>query len=276
MKHGLLGIFTVIVLTACSGDDGPKPAPTPAPGAPIASPTPAPVSMEEWRKVHSTVTSSITGVTYPVHVYLPQTYLVSAQDYPVIYATDGQWVFESFSRMLAEQEVPAILVAIEQGPDNRRATDYALPGAEDYLAFLRAELLPLIESEYRVDTLNRSLVGSSFGGLFVGTVLFLDDVSEPLFKNYMAFDASFWQNWPTTQELEQARYNASQELNVTLVLSAATGAQSNRYNVGLYQQMLEQRNYSGLTIYRRDYPVNHEQIADPSFEDAIQLLFPEQ
>jgi predicted alpha/beta superfamily hydrolase len=47
-------------------------------------------------------------------------------------------------------------------------------GAEKFYDFLREELLPFIESEYRAETRNRGLMGYSLGGLFACYTLFKD------------------------------------------------------------------------------------------------------
>ena len=44
--------------------------------------------------------SSITGISYPYHVYLPKGYDESNKNYPVIYATDGQWEFKRFAHAI--------------------------------------------------------------------------------------------------------------------------------------------------------------------------------
>src|SRR5690606_8529401 len=115
-----------------------------------------------------TFVSKITGIAYPFRVYAPAGYGSGAKTYPIIYATDGQWYGEGFSQAIKSKGKEIILVAIEQGPDDRRATDYTLPGARAYFKFLTTELLPAVESVYRVDPKQRGLSGASYGGLFVG------------------------------------------------------------------------------------------------------------
>ena len=55
-------------------------------------------------------------------------------------------------------------------------------GAENFLSFIKNELIPDIEVKYRSDTLNRGFVGYSFGGLF-GAYILLND--PQLFQNYI-------------------------------------------------------------------------------------------
>ncbi len=223
--------------------------------------------------MRDSILSQITTIDYPVHVVLPDGYEDTQNRFPVIYATDGQWVTEGFSQAVAEKGKQLILVTIEQGPGDRRAIDFRIPGAYDYLRFIEEELLPSVESIYRVDTSERTFCGTSYGGLLVGIAFILDDVENPLFKNYLSFDGSFWSTASTLYSLEDQRYAASKTKNATLFLTSATGYQNNDRWVTTFQNRIESRGYNGLTIVRRSYPVVHNDVAQPSFEAALDLLF---
>lgn len=225
------------------------------------------------RERHFSITSTITGIEYPLHIYLPADYETSGESYPVIYATDGQWIFRGFSQIIDHENKSLILVAIEQGPNDRRAIDYRLPGLHTYFDFLTAELLPQIENDFRIDGSNRTLLGTSYGGILAGLAPLIDDIENPWFKNYLSFDPSFWVNQNGTMSLEQERYNASNNLNATLLLTSATGTQGNDYYVSWYMDLLQQRNYNGLRILRYSYSVHHNDVANPSFATALNLLF---
>lgn len=224
-------------------------------------------------EIDDSIGSRITLIEYPVHVFLPLGYGESTRRYPIVYATDGQWVTEGFSQAVAGKGKQLILVTVEQGPGDRRAIDFLLPGAYDYLRFLGEELLPAVESIYRVDTSERTLCGTSYGGLLVGLVFILDDVEEPLFRNYLSFDGSFWSKSSTMYALEDERYAASSQKHATLYLTSATGRTNNDRWVNAFERRIESRGYEGLRIIRRSYPVEHNDVAQPSFDDALDLLF---
>lgn len=259
-----LVLAAVLVVSGCGSTGNPK--------ARGTADQPASVSVPNPRVEQIQILSAITGIRYPVRIYLPADYHASNKHYPVIYATDGQWVFQGFSEKLDEKAVSAILVAVEQGPNNRRNTDYLWPGAKDYYQFLITELLPLIENQYRVDIENRTLSGTSYGGVFVGLVLLMDDPVAPYFKNYLSFDASFYEHPQATEDLFVARFNASQELHARLVLTSATAIGNDQY-VTAFQRALEAANFEGLLIYRKKYAVHHNNVASPSFEDALDIIF---
>ncbi|MDQ8186028.1 alpha/beta hydrolase-fold protein [Pelagicoccus sp. SDUM812002] len=219
------------------------------------------------------IPSQITSIDYPVHVVLPDGYENSQKRFPIIYATDGQWVTGGFSSAVTERKKQLILVTIEQGPGDRRAIDFRLPGAYNYIRFIEEELLPSVESIYRVNTSERTFCGTSYGGLLVGLVFLLDDVENPLFKNYLSFDGSFWSSAATLYSLENERYAASKRKNATLYLTSATGFQNNDRWVTNFQNRIESRGYEGLTVVRRSYPVEHNDVAQPSFDAALEFLY---
>jgi predicted alpha/beta superfamily hydrolase len=157
------------------------------------------------------VSRSVEGEIYPIEVVLPDDY-DSTRTYPVLYFTD--WWFSRqagphmYMRMRSADVIePIIIVGIgTKGDMNdwilerlRDLTPTRLPeldipdsiaagsrgttgGAANFLAFIKNELIPLVEDKYPCDTLDRGLLGYSLGGLF-GTYVF---VSEPqLFQKYL-------------------------------------------------------------------------------------------
>ncbi|UTF59899.1 alpha/beta hydrolase [Gilvimarinus sp. DA14] len=217
-------------------------------------------------------TSAITGVEYPVHIYLPPGYDDSQRRYPVIYALDGQTLFPGLPYLLEDEGVEAILVAIAEGPDDRRRTDYLLPGARDYFQFIVHELIPFAEAGLRVDTSQRTIAGTSFGGVFAGLALLMDDSVDPVFHNFFAFDASFYQHPEQTEQLEQNRYLASAQLNAKVFLSSALPEGNDEF-VTLFEASLAERNFNGLTVYRDRFQSTHGKITEPSFRRAIGQLW---
>lgn len=143
---------------------------------------------------------------YDLYIALPDSYAVSDQTYPVIYILDGQWDFSLASTIAGNLHVDlclpeCLMVGVTysgESPeyDSLRAMDLSpSPGdagtgrGPQFLEFVKEELIPFIESEYRV-TADRTLCGSSFGGLFVlytllsAPTLFRRLVSLSPFLNY--------------------------------------------------------------------------------------------
>jgi hypothetical protein len=150
-----------------------EPAPPPTEPAPPAEQPPPATS----RVVSDTITSAKTGATYPIDIYLPASYDGGSASYPVIYAMDGDAIFNppgsrfaNFKDILDKRGTQAILVGI--GGSARREQDYTLPGARPYHDFLTLELVPFIETRYRADVKKRLLTGLSLSGSMAGIALF--------------------------------------------------------------------------------------------------------
>jgi enterochelin esterase-like enzyme len=226
------------------------------------------------------ISSNITGITYPYRVYLPVGYHESDKSYPILYSTDGQWEYWRFSYVIETSNKEVILVSIEQGPEQRRIIDYGLPGSHDYLDFIETEMIPLIESTYRVDSTNRTLEGASWGGLLVRHAL-SREVTKPLFKNFITIDGSYGtfslppliNDNSQYQVMEDAAFPTGTTLNANIYISGATVA-GNGDLVESFKNELQARAIKGLTIYHQSFNVRHEESARPSIKDALLKLYP--
>ena len=118
---------------------------------------------------------------FHIFVRVPPGYDATDQSYPVVYALDGDSLFPILSPQhlfvsFDEPAVPeAIIVGIAYGsfsPErgNHRRTDYSAPPLEDgdphgggarFQRFLKFELMPSIERQFRIDPAKRILVGQS-------------------------------------------------------------------------------------------------------------------
>lgn len=153
----------------------------------------------EVRKITSSV---VAGQEYELHILLPGGYKNSTKKYPIVYLMDSQWDFPLVKCLYGEHYfdgfIPELIVVgvtwegVNPNPDSLRARDYTptkearLPqsgGAEQFLAFMKNELFPFIETNYRADSKNRSLMGCSLGGLFTLYTLF---THTDMFTGYAA------------------------------------------------------------------------------------------
>lgn len=126
-------------------------------------------------------------------------------------------------------------------------------GAGDFLAFLNEQVKPFINSRYRVDQDNETLVGYSFGGLFALYALFSSPQS---FDNYIVGSPSIWWDNGLTFSLEEKLFRASGKLPKQVFLSAGALEQG---TMGTYvidmaedvrrlREKLSSRNYPGLWV----------------------------
>lgn len=153
----------------------------------------------EVRKITSSI---VSGQEYELHILLPGGYKNSNKKYPVVYLMDSQWDFPLVKSLYGEHYfdgfIPELIVVgvtwggASPNPDSLRARDYTptkenrLPqsgGADQFLSFMKNELFPFIESNYKADNTNRTLMGCSLGGLFTLYTLF---TQPDLFTGYAA------------------------------------------------------------------------------------------
>lgn len=174
----------------------------------FASTALAPVSAEQQESSDGIIPlnhlSALTGdyfkieskvVQRPFHIYvrLPLDYAEHPEkNYPIVYLLDGDSTFPMLAAnhifLHYDDKLPeAILVGIAYGgfdPEiNKRGYDFSSPandalkgqgGAPKFQAFLKNELLPTVESRFRVERDRRVLVGQSRGGHFVLYSAFTD------------------------------------------------------------------------------------------------------
>jgi predicted alpha/beta superfamily hydrolase len=153
----------------------------------------------EVRKITSSI---VAGQEYELQILLPGGYKNSTKKYPVVYLMDSQWDFPLVKSLYGEHYfdgfIPELIIVgvtwggVNPNPDSLRARDYTpsnenrLPqsgGADNFLSFMKNELFPFIETNYKADNNNRSLMGCSLGGLFTLYTLF---TQPELFTGYAA------------------------------------------------------------------------------------------
>ncbi len=159
------------------------------------------------------VKSRGNGVEYVVQVWLPPGLDTMTVRPPVFIVTDANLAFHTVHETVAMLSIagevaPLIVVGVGYPQtDGRGYTPaYALSRTRDYtptnvaempggggsaafLAFLKDELVPMVEAKYRADPTRRGLGGHSLGGLFSTYAL----LHEPgLFTRYWIGSPSLW------------------------------------------------------------------------------------
>ncbi len=167
------------------------------------------VYAQENSVISDSIYSNILKEERSIKIQLPKSYKPGSTDkYGVIYVTDGEWSMNLFSFIykFAQDEnyvPPAIIISIPNkyiNNKNQRERDF-LPvhvsqaplsgGADNFLSFIKNELIPYINNKYPTNGTN-SIYGHSYGGMFVLYAL----LTEPqLFESYYTSDAPFsWNN----------------------------------------------------------------------------------
>lgn len=169
-----------------------------------------PAEREPVVPAHDTLTiaSRAVGESRVINVHTPPGYASGGARFPVLYMPDGginedfPHVVRTVDSLIAAGAIrPVIVVGIPNterrrdmtGP-TRFAADSAIAprvgGSAAFRAFIRNELMPLVEARYRT-TQERAIVGESLAGLFIVETLLTD---PSLFDHYIALDPSVWWN----------------------------------------------------------------------------------
>lgn len=151
--------------------------------------------------------SSVVGRSFHIYVSLPEGYdSTESTEYPVVYLLDGDSLFPILAAnhlfLNYDEDLPkAIVVGIAYGSfdpaTNKRGYDFSAPapdatseqgGAPEFLSFLKSELLPEVERQFRVNSSRSVLFGQSRGGYMV---LYSAFAEPDLFWGRIASNSSF-------------------------------------------------------------------------------------
>lgn len=179
------------------------------------------------------IKSTILKEDRTLNIYFPTSYDIDkSKKYPVIYLLDGSKdedfihiagivQFGSFPwiNMLPE----AIVVGIGN-VDRKR--DFTYPSSieidqkefptsgksEKFIQFLKKELLPFIDTNYRT-TNGKTLIGQSLGGLLATEVLFK---TPNLFNNYIIVSPSLWWDAEKLLTFTPVKYNTKKSIYIAV------------------------------------------------------------
>jgi predicted alpha/beta superfamily hydrolase len=248
-----------------------------------------------------TIRSSVLNEDRELLISLPDSYSDNNYTrYPVLYLLDGQKFFRSFSGVVkqlssdASPQVPEMIVVgitsqqrvrdsspthSLNGYSGREEKGYEVSGgADNFLAFIKTELITFIDANYRTNSY-RTFVGYSFTGLPVLHSLF--EYPE-IFNSYLVIDFSAW--WDSEVTLKNMKmffreYSGSAKKDVFI-------ATENRvYNV-VYPESTNPT-WRFIQAFRKQRPVsisfgykrygykeeNHHSMPLVSFIDGLKYIF---
>ena len=228
--------------------------------APSGPPAPSPVP--GYRIEKRVLTSAALSEERAYFVGLPEAYAVGAdRRYPVIYVLDGLSQGLPVAKVAAELSrdklMPELIVVAIPNVSGGRERDYTPPSmrqdherpdspagkADAFLAFLRTELIPTIERDFRTAP-ERLLAGNSRGGLFV----FYSLMAEPsLFHVRFAHSTPLWREDEHLVKRFDAFLSATPDLRGALFLSVGGNETENMKRGFMYASgALEKRAPRGL------------------------------
>jgi predicted alpha/beta superfamily hydrolase len=240
-------------------------------------------------QVQKITSNIVSGQEYALEIMLPADYGKTNKKYPVIYLMDSQWDFPLVTALYGQQYydgfVPsAIIVGVTwtgkyANPDSLRARDYTPSpvkqtiqsgGADRFLAFMRKELFPFIESRYSADKDNRILMGCSLGGLFTLYTLF---TQPDLFRYYVAASPAInWDNEIISRA--EIKYFENRSKPAARLYLCEGGVEK---GVPLYENFvrhLSKRGYNNLQIKSQVLEnIGHSGTKGEGYERGMQFVF---
>jgi predicted alpha/beta superfamily hydrolase len=240
-----------------------------------------------------TLTSALVDQEFKLHVYLPPGYRGSERRFPTVYLTDSDAYFGFFRSMIANLAFgnlvpPTVVVGIAYEEDTqsylkKRERDLLpvavanSPGsgqAETFVAFLREELFPFVESHYRVDPDDRTIAGMSAGATFAAYVL----CTQPeLFHRYVIVSPYlvFGQEVVLDLEAEYARDNDT----LPVCVYTAMGELEPEFALKPWKALgenMRKRGYTDLEFERDLLPgLSHMDVVFTAYVNGIKKVFAE-
>lgn len=205
-------------------------------------------------------------------VYLPQSYDsddIFPKKYPVLFLLDGASHFTYASGVVDfmsakgaynNYQIPeTIIVAINNRHPDDRFKDYSPTnvasfdensgGGDKFLRFIKEELMPHIDQNFRTLPLN-IIAGHSMGGLLVVYDFFQ---VQSLFQAHIAMDPSIW--WDNMAMFRLARSSLAKDLHGPLYVSTYGKAQR-REEYREFVKLIDEKNAPGV---RTKFQVFHDE-----------------
>ena len=241
----------------------------------------------ENTEVHKVISTIVPDQVYDLYIALPGSYH-HAQDkeYPIIVVLDGQWDFElvrgitgrlAFDGMMPE----AIVAAVSWGgegdePAELRWRDFIrqddMTGANLFLSALTQELVPYLESQFRVGD-RRVLMGSSIGGLFT-TYAMLENPGY--FDGYIASEGSYFRDQEYLSE-KLASLSGTNSLYGVRSFLGAGSLQNELSKLEDVKEMTKQIKLTRLEGFKNKTKVfkgfGHGGVAPITFSNGLQYVF---
>ena len=263
-----------------------------------------------------TMTLEASGREYSISVALPYDYADSAKTYAVLYGLDANGQFGTLvetARMLrfGEQIPQLIIVGIgypfggrQLNAEPHRIIDFfpvlergwievARPNwpepipvydtghANQFLEFITAELIPLIEARYRVDSRDRAIYGHSGGGWFS---LYAILEGAGTFRRAIIGSPSLWWGHGLMFDLEAAYAERNESLPARVFLSVGADEPNTPFadidcfcmtiNVGRLTDTLEKRKYKDFEWTTHIFEgENHNSVVPPTISRGLRYIY---
>lgn len=216
-------------------------------------------SFAQMSDIHKdSIYSEILKEVRPIQVVLPKNYDAgSPEKYELLFCLDGvpDFLRMELDILRGEGFVPQniIIVGLPNTVRNgvyMRDRDFApsgIPslsgGADNFLSFIKEELMPYFQNKFKAKTSGHTLYGGSLAGLFV-MYAFLEDAG--LFTSYIAVDPSLWWNNFYLNKIALKKFNSHISLNNTLFIAGREGNYYGYMGIAELDSVLKAKAPAGL------------------------------
>ena len=256
----------------------------------------------------SCVESKYTGIKYILYISLPKNYTNENTTYPTVYTLDADYSFALAHNIIEHftdrNDLPNMLVvsiAYDGASQNmqvyreNRIRDYTpihttnqlrggykeiekfSGGGKKFQLFLKNELIPFIEANYKVHDNDRTIVGHSMGGFFGAYTLF---TMPELFQRYILVSSSLWYADRYIFHIEQGYSESHDTLNANVYFCVGQWENSEILNVYMsadqkdFVKQIKSRNYKGLTlsshVFQRE---THNSVFPAALSRGLRVVF---
>ena len=239
----------------------------------------------------------VAGENYIVQVGLPIGYAPSKKSYPVLYVLDGDKSFgmtkEIADWLMWSKEIKDIIVvgiSYGQGMDawwQKRARDYShcddtinfkgwfkqTGGAENFLKFVKNELFPVINKNYKTNQDSTAIMGISLGGMLNTYVLF---TQPDLFKGYIIIAPCLVWNNESILKMEVEYFSNHKDLNklVYMTYGSLDSKEIIINSTNELVQTIQKRNYEGLKFTPRIFEgETHISVFSTALTNGLKSIF---
>lgn len=226
------------------------------------------------------IRSEVLGEDRSILVYLPQNYENTDLKYPVLYILDGGFHFHHVSGIVeflsGQGKIPSMIVV---GITNvNRSRDFAPPSpvnmnisdsADRFSLFLKIELLPFVNDQYRTHPYN-IIIGHSLGGTFA-TYSFL--TSPDLFDGYICISPALW--YGDDDLVDMAKTLILDEYSRAKQYYMTVGNEPNYFpSLDQFQSIIQERSPEHLDFsYKKMLNETHGSIPHLSIYNGLEFLF---
>ena len=207
--------------------------------------------------------SKITGRDHELVVVYPSSYKTNpTKKYPVLYYLDAYWdtplLASTYGNLIYDNLVPEFIMVGLSYPSTadygkERRIDYTFTAVDEqsgkanlFLDFIKKEVTPLIETQYRGQKTDRIIAGNSLGGLFTITAAYQ---APDFFSGYIALSPAVeWDNQALVK-LDNSFAQKNKTLNGRMFISyGSTEYPAFRDPIISFQKQLAARKYQGLEL----------------------------